>query len=119
MVGEQGEDCGLGDEAGDEAQRLGRDSSAPPTPLVEVDGVDDGTGELAEPVAQPHLVEGVNAARLQPIAAEGALIVEVPLEQCDLYPAAGQQVGESRSCGACTNDDDSSDRHDAPPCCLE
>jgi hypothetical protein len=44
-------------------------------PLVEVDGVDEGPGELAEPVPEPHLVEDVKAAGLQPVAAEGALKV--------------------------------------------
>ena len=59
--------------------------------------VDHGPGELAEPVPKPHLVEGVHAAGLQPIAAEGALEVGVPLQQGDLHAAAGEQVGESRS----------------------
>jgi hypothetical protein len=88
-------------------------------PLVEVDGVDDGPGELAEPFAEPHLVEGVDAAGLQPVAPKRALEVAVALQQRDLHPAAGQQVGETRSRGACTDDDDSSDRHDALPSCLE
>ncbi len=97
LLGEHGEDRRLGDEAADEAQRRGREPGPPPAPLVEVDRVDDGLGELAEPVPEPHLVEGVKAAGLQPIAAEGALKVGVPLQQRDLHPAAGEQVGESRS----------------------
>src|SRR5262249_44365866 len=105
----------LGDEAGDEAQRLGCEPGPPPAPLVKVDRVDDGPGELAEPVPEPHLVEGVHAAGLQPIATEGALEVGVPLQQCDLDPAAGEQVGESRSRGAGTDDDDSYGRHDVIP----
>ena len=119
LFGEHGEDRRLGDKAADEAQRFGRDPGPPPSPLVEVYRLDDGPGELAEPISESHLVEGVNAAGLQPVAAEGTLKVGVPLEQCDLHPAAGQQVGESRSRGACTDDDDSSDRHDGPSCCLE
>jgi hypothetical protein len=111
LVGEHGEDCGLGDEAGDEAQRLGRDPGAPPSPLVEVNRVDVGPGELAEPVAQSHLVEGVNAAGLQPVATESALKVEVPLQQRDLHPTASEQVGESRSGGPRPHDDDTSDHH--------
>src|SRR5262249_59731566 len=90
-----------------------------PTALVDVDRVDDGSGELAEPVPEPHLVEGVNAARLQSVAAKGSREVMVALQQRDLHPAAGEQVGESRSRGASTNDDDSSDCHDAFPSCLE
>jgi hypothetical protein len=82
---------------------------------MDVNPVDYGLGELTEPVPEPHLVEGVNAAGLQTIASEGALEVRVPLQQRDLHPAAGEQVGESRSRGACTDDDDSSDRHDATP----
>jgi hypothetical protein len=46
-------------------------------------------GELAEPVPEPHLVEGVDAAGLQPIAAEGALKAGVALQQRDLHPAPG------------------------------
>jgi len=88
-------------------------------PLVDVDHVDDGPGELAEPVPEPHLVEGVNAARLQSVATKGSQEVMVALQQRDFHPAAGEQVGETRSRGACTDDDDSSDRHDALPYCLE
>ena len=84
-------------------------------PLIEVNRVDDGLGELAEPVPEPHLVEGIQAARLQPIAAEGALEVGVPLQQHDLHPSASKQVGESRSGGPRPDDDDASDRHDATP----
>ena len=70
---------------------------------------------MAEPVPEPHLVEGVNAARLQSVAAKGSQEVVVTLQQRDFHPAAGEQVGESRSRGACTDDDDTSDRHDATP----
>ena len=118
LLGEHGEDRRLGDEAADEAQRLGRDPGPPPAPLVEVDRVDDGPGELAEPVPEPHLVEGIDAAGLQPVAAEGARKVGVPLQQRDLHPAAGQQVGEGRSGGSRPNDDHASDRHDATPFSL-
>jgi hypothetical protein len=52
---------------------------------------------------------------LQPIAAEGALEVGVPLQQCDPHPAAGELVGERRSGGPRPDDDDVSDRHDAAP----
>src|SRR5262249_17199378 len=93
-------------EAGDKAQRRGGEPGPPPAPLVELDRVDDGLGELAESVAEPHLVEGVNAAGLQPIAAEGARKVGVPLQQRDFYPAAGEQVGESGSGGPPPNQDD-------------
>ncbi len=118
LLGEHSEDRRLGDEAADEAQRLGRDPGPPPAPLVEVDRVDDGPGELAEPVPEPHLVEGIDAAGLQPVAAEGARKVAVPLQQRDLHPAAGQQVGEGRSGGPRPNDDHASDRHDATPFSL-
>ena len=111
LVGEHGEDGRLGDEAADEAQRLGGESGPQPAPLVKVDRVDDGPGELAEPVAEPHLVEGVDAAWLQAVAAEGALKVGVALQECDLHPTADEQVGESRSRRACTDNDDSADRH--------
>jgi hypothetical protein len=91
---------------------------APSAPLVEVDRVDDSPRELAEPVPEPHLVEGVKAAGLQPIAAEGALKVGVPLQQRDLRPAAGEQVGESRPGRPRPDDDDTRDRHDATPLSL-
>ena len=118
LLGEHGEDRRLGDEAADEAQRRGREPGPPPAPLVDVDRVDDGPRELAEPVPEPHLVEGVKAAGLQPIAAEGALKVGVPLQQRDLHPAAGEQVGESRPGRPRPDDDDTSDRHDATPFSL-
>src|SRR5262249_55807002 len=57
LLGKHGEDRRLGDEAGDEAQRLGCEPGSPPAPLVDVDRVDDGPGELAEPVPEPHLVD--------------------------------------------------------------
>src|SRR5262249_61044123 len=79
LLGQHGEDGRLGDEAAYEAKRLGADSGPPPASLVEVDGVDDSLRELAEPVPKPPLVEGVNATGLQPIAAESALEVGVPL----------------------------------------
>jgi hypothetical protein len=118
LLGEHGQDRRLGDEAADEAQRLGRDPGPPPSPLVEVDRLDDGPGELAEPIPESHLVEGINAAGLQPVAAEGALKVGVPLQQRDLHPAAGKQVGESRSRRPRPDDDHTSDRHDAAPFSL-
>ena len=68
-----------------------------------------------EAAREPHLVESVDAAGLQPVAAAGALKVGVPLQQCDLHPSAGEQIGESLNRGACTDDDDSSYRHDALP----
>src|SRR5262249_48355433 len=102
-----------------EAQRLRCDPGSPPASLVDVDRVDDGPRELAEPIPEPHLVEGVNAARLQSVAAKGSREVRVALQQRDFHPAAGEQVGETRSRWASTNDDDSSDRHDALPSCLE
>ena len=89
LRGEHGEDRRLGDEAGDETQRLDREPGPPTAPPIEVNRVDDGLGELAEPVPEPHLVEGVDAAGLQPIAAEGALKARVALQQRDLHPAAG------------------------------
>ena len=46
LVREHGEDCRLGDEAADEAQRLAREPGAPPAALVELDGVDGRPGEL-------------------------------------------------------------------------
>ena len=52
-LGEHGEDCRLRDEATDEAQRLGRDPGPSPPPLIEVDRVDDGPGELPEPSPSP------------------------------------------------------------------
>jgi hypothetical protein len=66
---------------------------------------------LAEPVPEPHLVEGVKAAGLQPIAAEGAVEVGMALKQSHLHTAACQEIGEGRSRRACTDYDDSSDRH--------
>src|SRR6516164_2323047 len=119
LLREHREDRRLGDKAGDEAQRLGCEPGSPPPPLVDVDHVDDSPGELAEPVPELHLVEGVNAARLQSVAAKGSQEVMVALKQRDFHPAAGEQVGESRSRRACTDDDDSSDRHNALPSCLE
>jgi hypothetical protein len=89
LRGEHGKDRRLGDEAGDEAQRPDREPGPPTAPLIEVDRVDDGLGELAEPVPEPHLVEGVDAVGLQSIAAEGALKAGVALQQRDLHPAAG------------------------------
>jgi len=115
LLGDHAEDRRLGDEAADEAQRRGGEPGPPPAALVEVDRVDDGPGELAEPVQEPHLVEGIQAAGLQPITAEGALQVGVPLQQRDLHPTAGKQVGEGRSGGPRPDDDDVSDRHDATP----
>ena len=47
LIGEHGEDCRLGDEAGDKAQRRGREPASPPASLVELDRVDDGPGKLA------------------------------------------------------------------------
>ena len=64
LLGEHGQDRRLRDEAADEAQRRGRDPGPPPAPLVDVDRVDDSLRELAEPVPEPHLVEGVKAAGL-------------------------------------------------------
>ena len=64
LLGEHGEDRRLGDEAADKAQRRGREPGPPPAPLVNVDRVDDSPRELAEPVPEPHLVEGVKAAGL-------------------------------------------------------
>jgi hypothetical protein len=90
LVGEHGEDRRLGGEAADEAQRLGRDPGPPPSPLIEVDRLDDGPGELSESVPESHLVEGVNATGLQPVAAEGTRKVGVPLQQCDIYASAGE-----------------------------
>jgi len=72
LLGEHGENRRLGDEPGDEAQRLGCEPGSSPAPLVDVDRVDDCPRELAETVPEPHLVEGVNAARLQSVAAEGS-----------------------------------------------
>ena len=115
LLGEHGEDRRLGDEAADEAQRRGREPGPPPAPLVDVDRVDDSPRELTKPVPEPHLVEGVKAAGLQPIASEGALKVGVPLQQRDLHPAAGEQVGESRPGRPRPDDDDTSDRHHATP----
>jgi hypothetical protein len=111
LLGEHVEDRRLGDEAGDEAQRRSREPGPPPAPLVKVDGVDDGPGELADPVPEPHLVEGVKAAGLQPIAAEGALEVGMAFKQIHLHTAACQEIGESRSRRACTDNDDSCQRH--------
>src|SRR5262249_60463299 len=95
------------------------DAGPPPAPLVDVVRLDAGPGELAEPVPKPHLVEGVNAARLQTVAAKGSREVSVALQQRDFHPAPGEQVGETPSRGACTDDDDSSDRQDALLCYLE
>src|SRR5262249_57173880 len=67
----------------------------------------------------PLLMEWVSAARVEPVAAKGSGEARVALEQRDFPPAAGEQVGEARSRGAGTDDDDASDRHDAFPSCLE
>jgi hypothetical protein len=111
LVSEHGEDRRLGDEAGNEAQRLGRESSSLSPPLVNLDRGNKGPRELTEPVPESHLVEGVKAAGLQPIAAEGALEVGMALQQIHLHTAPRQKIGESRSRWPCTNNDDSSDRH--------
>ena len=75
---------------GDEAQRLGREPGPPTASLIEVDRVDDRLGELAEPVPKPHLVEGVDAAGLQPVATEGAFKVGVSLQRRDVHARGGR-----------------------------
>src|SRR5262249_56756269 len=57
LLGDHGEDRRLGDKAGNEAQRLSCDPGSPPASLVDVDRVDDGPRELAEPIPEPHLVD--------------------------------------------------------------
>jgi hypothetical protein len=56
------------------------------SPLIEVNRVDDGLGELAEPVAEAHLVESVDSARLQPVAAEGTFKIGVRSRSETLIP---------------------------------
>ena len=91
------------------------DPGTPAASPIQVDRLDESLGELAKPVPEPHLVEGVDAAGLQPIAAEGALEAGVALQQRDLHPAAGKQVRECCSSGARPDDDDTSDRHRTSP----
>src|SRR5262249_36909121 len=107
-LGQHGEDCRLGNEPADEAQRLASEPGSPPASLIDVDRVDDGLRELSKPIPEPHLVERVEAARLQSVAAKGSREVSVALEQRNFYSAAGEQIGETRSRRARTDDDDSS-----------
>ena len=81
-----------------------------------LDRVDGRTGELTQPLAKSHLVERVDAARLQAVAAEGPLEVGVSLEERDLDAAARQQQGERRTGRPRPDDDDPAGWHDAPYC---
>jgi hypothetical protein len=114
LVREHGEDCRLGDEAGDKAQRRGREPGPSPPLLVELDRVDGRPGELTQPLAKPHLVERVDAARLQAVATEGPLEVGMSLQERDLDAAPNQQEGDSRTGRPRSDDGDATDCHNAP-----
>src|SRR5262249_27232426 len=94
LLGEHGEDRRLRDEAADEAQSLGFEPGSPLAPLIDVDHADDGARELAKSIPETHLVKGVDAARLQSVAAKGSREVGATLQQHDFHPAAGEQIGE-------------------------
>src|SRR5262249_20335303 len=115
FLGEHGEHRRLRDEAGDEAQRLAGEPGSPPAPLMDVNRVDDGLGELPEPVSEPHLVEGVDAAGLQPVAAKGARKGGVPPPRPAPPPGGGGRGGAARPRGPRPDNDDVSDRHGATP----
>ena len=61
---------------------------------MDLDELHLGVRNAVELLAEPHLPEGVNAAPLQGLAAEGAGEVVVRLQHRDPHAAPRQQVGQ-------------------------
>jgi hypothetical protein len=75
---------------------------------VDVPGVEPVAGQLAQPLAEAHLVEHFEAEGHQSFATEDALEIGLPLDQQHLGTAARQQERES---GARRSGSDHCDPH--------
>jgi hypothetical protein len=80
--------------------RRGVDLHAEDESAVQIEGspLERVAGHRRERLAQAHLLEGVDAARHQELAAELAGEVPLSLEQGHLNAAMGQQVRKARAC---------------------
>jgi hypothetical protein len=115
LVGEHAKNRRLRHKAGDETQLLSREARPSTASLIEIDRRNCCARKLLEPLTEPHLVERIDAAGLQPVAAEGAREVGVPFEERDLESPAGKQVRERRSRRSSAHNDHSPDGHLEPP----
>ena len=81
---------------------------------VDLDGLHLDVRDAVERLAEPHLPEGVDAAPLQALAAEGAGEVVVRLQHRHAHAPAGEQVGQRHAGRPRPHDDDPArlTRHD-------